>query len=64
MRALKTTDTAVLDGQRVYYNHIRTHQALGMTPGEAAGLGLDLGKNKWESLIKKASRNQNLDSTK
>jgi hypothetical protein len=58
MRALKTTDTSVLDGQRIYYNHIRPHQGLnGKTPAEVAGLDLNLGKNKWESLIKKASRN-------
>jgi transposase InsO family protein len=59
MRALKTTDTATLDGQRVYYNHIRPHQGLdGKTPAQAAGLELDLGTNKWESLIKKASREE------
>jgi hypothetical protein len=54
-RGIKTTDTAILDGQRGYYNHIRGHQALGKIPAEAAGLHLNLGKNKWESLIKKAS---------
>jgi transposase InsO family protein len=57
MRALKNDDTAILDGQRIYYNHIRPHQGLGgKTPGQAAGLELDLGVNKWESLIKKAAR--------
>jgi transposase InsO family protein len=57
MRGLKITDTATLDGQRVYYNHIRPHQGLnGKTPAEAAGLELDLGTNKWESLIKKATK--------
>jgi len=56
MRALKTADTATLDGQRVYYNHIRPHQGLnGKTPAQAAGLELDLGVNKWESLIRKSS---------
>jgi putative transposase len=55
MRALKNTDT-VLDGQRVYYNHIRPHQGLdGKTPAEAAGLESHLGTNKWQSLIKRAS---------
>jgi hypothetical protein len=53
---LKTTDTAILDGQRVYYSHIRPHQALnGKTPAQVAGIDLDLGVNKWESIIKKAS---------
>ena len=57
MRGVKTTDSAVFDGQRIYYNHIRPHQGLaGRTPAEAAGLTPDLDKNKWESLIKKASR--------
>ena len=60
MRNLKNTDTAILDGQRVYYNHIRPHQGLnGKTPAQAAGLDLDLGVNKWESLIKKAQANEN-----
>jgi len=55
MRAVKNKDTAILDGQRIYYNHIRPHQGLnGKTPAQAAGLELDLGVNKWESLIKKA----------
>jgi transposase-like protein len=57
MRALKNTDTAILDGQRVYYNHIRPHQGLkGKTPAQAAGLELDLGVNKWKALIQNASR--------
>jgi transposase InsO family protein len=56
LRALKNDDTAILDGQRIYYNHTRPHQGLnGKTPAQAAGLELDLGANKWESLIKKAS---------
>jgi hypothetical protein len=60
MRALRTLESATLDGQRVYYNHIRPHQGLnGKTPAQAAGLELNLGENKWESLIKKASLNSN-----
>ena len=47
MRALKTTGTAVLDGQRVYYNHIRPYQGLnGKTLAEAAKLDIELGQNK------------------
>jgi putative transposase len=57
-RGIKTTDTAILDGQRIYYNHLRDHQALGKTPAQAAGLDLNLGKNKWESLIKKAAEDE------
>ena len=51
-----TLESATLDGQRVYYNHIRPHTALdGKTPAEAAGIKLDLGENRWESLIKKTA---------
>jgi len=28
MRALKNGDTAILDGQRIYYTHIRSHTIL------------------------------------
>jgi transposase-like protein len=56
-RGIKTATTAILDGQRIYYNHLRGHQGLnGKTPAQAAGLDLNLDKNKWESLIKKASK--------
>ena len=50
-----TLESATLDGQRVYYNHIRPHQGLGgKTPAEAAGLDLALGQNKWEAIIARA----------
>ncbi len=56
MRAIKKPNSAFIEGQRIYYNHIRPHQGLdGKTPAEVAGIDLDLGVNKWESLIKKAS---------
>jgi len=55
MRALKNNDTAILDGQRIYYNHIRPHQGLnGKTPAEACGIGVK-GENKWIALIQRAS---------
>jgi transposase-like protein len=58
-RGIKTPDTSILDGQRIYYNHIRPHQSLnGKTPAQAAGLDLQLEGNKWESLIKKASNSE------
>jgi hypothetical protein len=68
MRAVKNTDTAILDGQRIYYNHIRPHQALnGKTPAQAAGLELDLGVNRWMTLIQNASeeraRNTKIEKT-
>jgi len=57
MRAMKNTDTAILDGQRIYYNHIRPHQGLnGKTPAQAAGLETELGASKWLDLIRYAAR--------
>jgi hypothetical protein len=57
MRAMKNTDTAILDGQRIYYNHIRPHQGLnGKTPAQAAGLELEFGGNKWLRLYKTSSQ--------
>jgi hypothetical protein len=59
MRTMKNTDTAILDGQRIYYNHIRPHQALnGKTPAEAAGLEPHMGPNKWQAIITKAVGNR------
>ena len=58
MCALRTLESATLDGQRIYYNHIRPHQALnGKTPAEAAGINLELEGNKWEAIIHRASKN-------
>ena len=38
VRGLKTDDSAILAGLRIYHNHVRPHQGLpdGQTPGEAA----------------------------
>ena len=55
MRAIKKPNSAIIEGQRIYYNHIRPHQALkGKTPAEACGIGLD-GENRWLTLIQRAS---------
>ena len=56
MRSTKEEIQTIADGLRIYYNHVRPHQSLdGKTPAEMANIDLDLGKNKWMSLIKKAS---------
>lgn len=49
MRSLKKPDSAFIEGQRVYYNFIRPHQALnGQTPAQAAGLET---ATTWKELI-------------
>lgn len=56
MRGLKIKDTPMVEGHRIAYNFVRPHEALeGKTPAEMAGLGLNLGDNKWLGLMKKAT---------
>jgi hypothetical protein len=50
------TAQTMMDGMRIYYNLIRPHQSLnGKTPAEKANIKLELGRNKWLSLIKASS---------
>ncbi len=54
-RGLKKTDTAILDGMRVYYNYTKKHGALdGQTPAESALISMD-GTNKWKTIIQNAA---------
>jgi len=58
MRGLEDEPTAqtIINGFRIYYNFIRPHMALnGKTPAQKAKLNLNLGNNKWLSLVTKAS---------
>lgn len=58
MRGLDRDETAqkMMEGNRLYYNYLRPHQALnGLTPAEKAGINLHLQGNKWGELIQKAS---------
>ncbi|MGI0086462.1 MAG: IS6 family transposase [Nitrosotalea sp.] len=57
MRGMDHKDSAqkLIDAYRIHYNFIRNHEAIGKTPAEQAGIKLDLGENKIESLIKMAS---------
>jgi len=58
MRALKSMETGqtIIDGLRAYYNFIRPHMTLnGKTPAQQANIDLDLGENRWCSLIRKAT---------
>jgi putative transposase len=45
---------AISEGFRVHYNLVRTHQALGRTPGEAAGIPVFEGF-RWERIIRSAT---------
>jgi transposase-like protein len=38
----------------IWYNFLRVHQGIGMTPAEKAGVKLDLGIDKWLNLIYKS----------
>ena len=60
MRGLEGEQTAqtIIDGFRIYYNFIRPHMTLkGKTPAEEANIKLELGRNKWLSLIRKKRSN-------
>jgi len=52
MRAMKTDETPILEGHRLFYNFIKPHESLdGKTPSEMAGIEIE-GDNKWLSLMK------------
>ncbi len=53
-RGLKSEETPIIDMNTIFYNFVRKHQAIGMTPAEASGIGNDLGQDKWLGLIRKA----------
>jgi len=60
MRAFDTDPTAneTMQGYRLYYNFIRPHMALdGQTPAQAANLDLQLGQNRWKSMIQQSAEN-------
>lgn len=49
-RGWKNHKSAIAEGQRIYYNFIKPHQALnGQTPAEKTGIQQ---KNKWKDLLK------------
>jgi putative transposase len=52
MRGIKRMDTPFFKGNQIYMNFVRPHSALdGMTPAEAAGVGIEGG---WMGLIKRS----------
>jgi hypothetical protein len=57
----KRDENQIIDGFKIYYNFIRPHQALnGLTPAEMANLNLNLGQNKWLSLIQQSVLDQQI----
>jgi putative transposase len=60
MRGMDHKESAqkLIDAMRIHYNFIRNHSSIKKTPAEQAGIKLDLGQNKIETLIKLATKNQ------
>jgi len=58
MRGMDHKESAqkLIDAMRIHYNFIREHGSIKKTPAEQAGMNLELGQNKIESLIKLASK--------
>jgi hypothetical protein len=58
MRGLKGEETGklILDGLKNYYNFIRPHMGIeNETPAKMADIDLELGRNRWYSLIRKGA---------
>ena len=57
MHGMDNKDSAqkLIDAYRIHYNFVREHGSIKKTPAEQAGIKLELGQNKIESLIKLAS---------
>ena len=54
MRGLKSMETPFIDGNKIYHNFVRPHEALnGLIPAEAAGVGVG-GENKWIEMLKRS----------
>jgi len=58
MRGMKGEESAqtLIDGLRNYYNFLRPHMSLSKTPAEASEIDLELGRNRWRSLIRKSTK--------
>jgi transposase-like protein len=61
MHGMGNKDSAqkTIDAFSIHYNFVREHGSIKKTPAEKAGIKLDLGQNKIESLFKLASRQSN-----
>ncbi|MDE0525756.1 MAG: DDE-type integrase/transposase/recombinase [Thaumarchaeota archaeon] len=49
-RGLGVSDTPVVTGTKVHYNHVRRHDSIKKTPAEAAGISTE-GRSKWKTII-------------
>lgn len=54
MRGFKGRDQEFAQNFRTYYNFVRAHSVLGMTPTEMGGINLELDRNRWLSLLKRS----------
>lgn len=58
MRGLQSEQTAktMMNGLKNYYNYLRPHMGLeNKTPAQAANVDLELGRNRWQSIIRQSS---------
>jgi transposase-like protein len=56
MRSLKTGDTPILTGMRIFHNYVRPNEGIdGHTPSELAGITVE-GENKWLTLIQNSAK--------
>lgn len=52
-RGWKSDKSAIAEGQRIYYNFVKPHEALGgKTPAEKVGINIKGSKDKWKNLLK------------
>jgi putative transposase len=58
MRGMHSAESAqkIIEAMRIHYNYCREHSKLGTTPAEQAGIKLELGENKVESLMRLAAK--------
>lgn len=58
MRGMDHKESAqkLIEAYRVHYNFVRKHGSIKKTPSEEAGIKIDLGQNKIETLIRLASK--------
>ena len=62
-RGLKSEESAIITGLRLYHNFVRSHLGLEgeMTPGEVAGIIIE-SKDKWKTMIQAAAKRRSLES--